>query len=76
MYSDDIRDGEGVLSYPGGRQDIGVWRGRKLTQLKFIIKEIALDPKISRQKASHGLQTPDMHSRGNAGPKGYLEVSK
>ncbi len=78
MYDNDTRDGEGVLSYPGGRQDVGIWRGKRLTKLKFIIREITLEPKISRHsslKANNDLQTPDLLSRGNAGPKGYLEVN-
>lgn len=73
IYENDIRHGEGVFSYPGGRQDVGIWRGEKLVRLKFLIKEVelTLDPVVSRHS---DLPTPDMASRGKHGVKGYLEV--
>lgn len=69
-YKDDMRCGEGVYSYHGGRQDVGIWKGQKLIRLKFVISEIIPSHK------SRSLPTPDMHSRGKHGPKGYLEVRK
>jgi hypothetical protein len=49
----------------------------KLVRLKFAVREVNLDPLSSRLRSkSRGLRTPDIKSRGNHGPKGYLEVSK
>lgn len=71
-----MRCGEGVVTYPGGRQDVGIWRGMKLVRLKFALREITLDPLESRHLSnSRRLHTPDVKSRGKHGPKGYLEVS-
>ena len=76
MYNNDRREGEGVVSYPGGRQDVGIWRGPQISQLKFVINEIALEPRISHHASLRaGLDTPDLQSRGSFEPKGYLEVS-
>lgn len=70
-----MRCGEGVVTYPGGRQDVGIWRGAKLVRLKFALREVTVDPLASRLLSkSHGLLTPDIKSRGNHGPKGILEV--
>ena len=73
MYQHDVRQGEGVFSYPGGRQDVGTWRGEKLIRLKFALRELefTLGPGKSRLNR---LPTPDLASRGNYGRKGYLEV--
>lgn len=71
MYEDGVRRGEGVCSYPGGRQDVGVWRGHKLIRLKFAIRELDVNTRNQTE-----LLTPDTHSRGKFGPKGNLEVCK
>lgn len=74
-YQRDMREGEGVLSYPGGHQDVGSWKGTRLIRLKFAITEISITPAPYHQRPNNGrLMTPDVHSRGKCGPKGYLEV--
>ena len=76
MYHGDVRDGEGVMTYLGGRQDVGTWRGEKLAQLKFVVPAVSFDPYSSHPLGStHSLDTPDLKSRGKYGPKGPLEVS-
>ena len=70
MYKDDIRHGEGTMTYVNRRQDVGMWRGSKLIQLKFALPE-ASSPLYSD---SYTLYTPDLKSRGNHLPKGPLEV--
>jgi len=54
-------------------EDIGIWKGQKLIRLKFAVRDIipSQDPTQKRKE----LPTPDIHSRGNYGPKGHLEVS-
>ena len=75
MYHGDIRDGEGVMTYPSGRQDVGVWRGEKLVQLKFVVPAATFNPYSAHPLGSaHSLDTPDTKSRGKYGPKGPLEV--
>lgn len=70
-----MRQGEGVVSYPGGHQDVGIWKGLKLVKLKFAVKEMTLDPLPIQQLSRSGrLHTPDLKSRGPYGPKGCLEV--
>ena len=76
MYHGDSRDGEGVMTYPGGRQDVGVWSGTKLIQLRFAVIEAAFDPSSSHPLPCHNLDSPDWRSRGKHGPKGPLEVSR
>lgn len=76
MYHNDIRDGEGIMTYSGGQQDVGIWKGPKLIQLKFVIKEILFDPMTSMPAAlKSSLCIPEVSSRGKYGPKGPLEVS-
>ncbi len=79
MYHDDVRQGEGVLTYPGGRQDVGTWQGTKLVQLTFTIKEAHFDPAAAScdhtsKSSKCSLGSPDTKERGNVGPKGQLEV--
>jgi len=77
MYRGDMRDGDGVLTYPGGRQDVGTWRGNKLVQLRFTVREAHFDPALSDQPShtpNSSLGSPEMKERGKFGPKGYLEV--
>lgn len=74
-YCGDIRDGEGVMSYPGGRQDVGVWRGEWLVQLKYVVHEATFDPTSSHPlQSANSLDSPDLKSRGKYGPRGPLEV--
>ncbi len=78
MYHDDIRDGEGVLTYPGGRQDVGIWRGTKLIRLRFTIADALYDPYSSSNPLASldsSLGASDHKSRGKFGPKGPLEVN-
>ena len=76
MYHGNSRDGEGVMTYPGGRQDVGVWRGTKLIKLKFAIQEASFDPwSLHPLSSCHSLGSPDLKSRGKHGPMGPLEVS-
>ena len=64
------------MTYPGGRQDVGVWRGTKLIKLKFAIQEASFNPwSIHPLSSCHSLGSPDLKSRGNYGPMGPLEVS-
>lgn len=74
IYHGDSRDGEGMMTYPGGRQDVGVWKGTKLVQLKFAVGEASFDPSSSNSLPCDSLDSPDWKSRGNHGPKGPLEV--
>ena len=76
VYHCDMRDGEGVQTYPGGRQDVGVWRGVKLVRLRFTVAEAHFDPSSPNPLGSpdSSLGTPDNRSRGNFGLKGPLEV--
>lgn len=69
-YQDGVRSGEGVLTYPGCRQDVGMWCGSRLVQLKFAVHEAA----SPLHAGSRVLHTPDLASRGNHMPKGPLEV--
>lgn len=75
IYRGDSRDGEGVMTYPGGRQDVGVWKRTKLVQLKFAVGEASFDPSSFNPLPCNSLDSPDWKSRGNHGPKGPLEVS-
>ena len=64
------------MTYPGGRQDVGVWRGTKLIKLKFAIQEASFNPwSIHPLSSCHSLGSPDLKSRGKYGPMGPLEVS-
>ena len=77
VYHDDIRDGEGVMTYPGGRQDVGIWKGSKLIRLRFTVAEAIFDPSASLSSLGpldSSLGTNDHKSRGKFGPKGPLEV--
>ena len=76
VYHSDHRDGEGVLTYPGGRQDVGVWKGVKLVRLRFAVAETHFDPSSLTPLGSpnSSLGTIDHRSRGKFGPKGPLEV--
>lgn len=65
-----MRSGEGVLTYPGCRQDVGIWCGSRLVQLKFAVHEAA----SPLHAGSRVLHTPDLASRGDHMPKGPLEV--
>ena len=69
-----MRDGEGIVTYPGGQQDVGIWKGPYIIQLKFVIKEILFDYLSSEFKIKSHPMTPDMQSRGKYGPKGHIEV--
>ena len=71
-----MRDGEGVLTYPGGRQDVGVWKGVKLVRLRFTVGGAFFDPSSANPLGSpnSSLGASDCRSRGNFGPKGPLEV--
>ena len=77
MYRHDVRDGEGVLTYPSGRQDVGVWKGTKLIQVRFAISEAFFDPSSVKHplgSSNSSLGSPDLKHRGKFGPKGPLEV--
>ena len=76
VYHNDLRDGEGVLTYPGGRQDVGVWKGMKLIRLRFAVAEVYFDPSSTHplMSSDSSLGTNDHKSRGKFGPKGPLEV--
>lgn len=78
VYHHDIRDGEGVMTYPGGRQDVGIWKGVKLIRLRFTVVEAFFDPSSSNPLGSpdSSLGTIDHRSRGKFGLKGPLEVPK
>ena len=66
------------MTYPGGRQDVGIWRGTKLIRLRFTIAEVLYDPYASPNPLgpldSSSLGASDYKSRGKFGPKGPLEV--
>ena len=77
MYHHDGRDGEGVLTYPGGRQDVGTWRGVKLVQLRFTVAAAFFDPSSANPLGlpNSSLVASHHQSRGREfGPKGPLEV--
>ncbi len=75
MYHGDVREGEGVLTYPGGRQDVGTWKGTKLIKLRFIVKEAYFNPDLpSKSPEEYSLGSPDLKERASFGPKGQLEV--
>lgn len=77
MYHHDVRDGEGVMTYPGGRQDVGIWRGTKLVRLRFTIAEVLYNTYTSSNPLGpldSSLGASDHKSRGKFGPKGPLEV--
>ena len=66
-----------MVSYPCGRQDVGVWRGQYLTELQFPQVEAYFKPnKLNLLSDCESLKTPDYTMRGSVGPKGYLEVSR
>ena len=71
-YYDDIRHGEGVVSYPCGRQDVGIWRGHHLVELKYPLVEAYFQPNRASDRES--LKSPDYTLRGLVSPRGYLEV--
>ena len=79
MYCGDERDGEGVLTYPGGRQDVGTWKGTKLVKLRFTVKASYFVPASCdhplKSPESTSLGSPDVKERGRFGPRGPLEVS-
>lgn len=70
MYHRDVRDGEGVLTYPGGVKDEGTWKGTKLMQLKFAIVDVHFDLCCSIPLESLGVSP----KRKRRGPIGHLEV--
>ena len=70
MYCAGKREGEGVITYPGGRQDIGIWSGSKLIRLKFTIKEAFTDHRLPLPIVRSYSQVPYVESRY----KGHLEV--
>lgn len=75
IYHNDLRCGEGVLSYPNGRQDVGIWKGQQLIQLKFPQLEADFAPgKIGELGSNASLASPNYTMRGQHGPKGHLEV--
>ena len=76
VYHHNVRDGEGVLTYPGGRQDVGIWKGVKLIRLRFTVPEAHFDPTSPNPLGSpdSSLDTTNHRSRGNFGLKGPLEV--
>lgn len=77
MYNNDVRDGEGVLTYKNGRQDVGVWKGTKLIQLRFAISDAFFDPSTDKHplgSSDSSLESPELKHRGKFGPKGPLEV--
>lgn len=68
MYHGDIRDGEGVMTYPGRIKDEGIWKGSKLMQMKFPISNIHFDP--------YHVESAGVSARWKKrGPRGPLEVS-
>ena len=69
-YRNGERSGEGVLTYPACRQDVGVWCGDRLVQLRFTVHE-AMAPLHAGSRVLH---TPDNANRGDYLPKGPLEV--
>ena len=66
------------MTYPGGRQDVGIWKGVKLIRLRFTVVEAFFDPSSSNPLGSpdSSLGTIDHRSRGKFGLKGPLEVPK
>ena len=65
------------MSYPGGRQDVGIWKGTKLLRLRFTIADALYDPYAlfnPLEPLNSSLGASDRKSRGNFGPKGPLEV--
>ena len=77
MYCNDVRDGEGVLRYRGGREDVGGWRGPKIVRLEFSVEEAWFSHRSSQPLGSgHSLGGRDPRQRGRAGVKGELEVSR
>ncbi len=78
MYHGDVRDGEGVLTYPGGRQDVGTWEGTKLVKLRFTVKEAYFDPASRdlplKSPEENSLGSSNSEERAGFGPKGQLEV--
>ena len=62
-----------MITYPGGRQDVGIWNGSRMVQLKY--PQVEADFKLEVQGSSSvSLKSPDYSLRGTFGSKGYLEV--
>ena len=61
-----------MVSYPCGRQDVGIWRGHYLVELKYPLVEAYFQP--NRTSDCEPLKSPDYTLRGLVSPKGYLEV--
>ena len=75
-YCQDVRCGEGVIYYSKCHQDVGVWRGAHLVQLKFSVPDASFDPTQIVKGKLGSLDTPNYHQmRGVRGEKGPLEVS-
>ena len=63
-----------MLSYRGGRQDIGVWKGCKLIRLQVVVPEASFSVSDESDEDCRDLKTPDFKSRGIFRLKGPLEV--
>ena len=68
MYHQDIRDGEGTLSYADGTKDSGLWKGGRLVQLKFAAHGIKFDP--------DSIYVPVVPKKKYEPSEGRLEVSE
>lgn len=76
-YHHDVRCGDGVIYYSKGQQDVGMWQGAHLVQLKFSVPDASFDPLRVVQGNLGSLDTSNYHQmRGVPGGKGPLEVSK
>lgn len=74
VYHNDIRDGEGVFTYSGGHQDVGMWKGTKLVQLTSSITDAIFIPRLKHLfNDISGISLPDTKHRNH--PKGFLEVT-
>ena len=65
-----------MIYYSRHHQDVGVWRGAHIVQLKFSIPDASFDPLRVVKGKLGSLDTPNYHqTRGVPGEKGPLEVS-
>lgn len=66
-YCEDERCGHGVMTYPDGRQDVGVWQGERLAQLYSRVPEASLKYPDENERGKN--------SRAAYGERGPLETA-
>lgn len=65
------------MTYRKGHDDVGVWKGAKIVQLKFCVEEAWFDLRSSQPLDSgYSIGGPNWRQNGRRGMKGELEVGQ